>query len=460
MKKIRFTALIGLVVLIVVLTSSAFADDIHVSGLFTYTIKGNGTAIITDFNWEENANADVFIPRMLDGYTVTEIGEYAFSNEEASLDNLVGNEVIVTIPDTITTIGKKAFFCTKVNILSLPASVQSIGDGAFAGCVNIGNFNVADGNNVFATIDGALYNKQIKELTAYPTQMSVSIPKGILSIGNYACYGNKKTIKEIPSSITQIGNYAFAECSCTLSPYFRHVKTIGKYAFFESDIHFNATLTDVFLYLEEIGEYAFYRASLSSDTPICFPSNVKYIGEGAFACLRRKLDSFDLHETQITVLEPYVFKDTYVRDLSLPETLTTIKEYACSHTGVIVTIPSSVESIEHHAFYNAYGRIHFHNGSQLKEIGDFAFASFDFNNQECFSLPDGLEMIGESAFKGSIRISSIEIPSSVTSIGADLCDRGEITLKVEPDSYAAFYASEYGYATQSTTTNDTSWLNS
>jgi len=201
MKKKLFSVMLGLLALIVVFTSSAFADGSKKSGLFTYEIKGNGTAIITGFDWKSNGNEDVYIPRMLDGYTVTEIGELAFSNTSATYKNLVGNDVVIVVPDTITIIGNKAFFCTPITSINLPSSVQLIGGGAFAGCPNLHQFSVDSANQVYATIDDVLYNKTTKELVAYPLGKELApggkivVPDGILSIADYAFYSLKLEYK-------------------------------------------------------------------------------------------------------------------------------------------------------------------------------------------------------------------------------------------------------------------------
>lgn len=132
MKKI--TAFI-LTVTLLLICSSSLADT--KSGLFTYKLKGNGTAVITGFDWKANGTNDIYIPRQIDGYTVSELGAYSFSDDSADYDNTVGQAVVVVIPDTVTIIGEKAFFCTNIKTVAIPASVQFVGAGAFAGCKNI-----------------------------------------------------------------------------------------------------------------------------------------------------------------------------------------------------------------------------------------------------------------------------------------------------------------------------------
>ena len=146
--------------------NAACAEEIS-NGLFTYKLKGNGNAVITHFNWDANDNRDIYVPRQIDGYNVTEIGSLAFSSADLAEDPVlnfdpgsVGDNVVVILPDTITVIGEKAFYCTKISTLTIPRSVQVIGAGAFAGCSNISSHNVEAGNPTFTTLGGVLYNKQ------------------------------------------------------------------------------------------------------------------------------------------------------------------------------------------------------------------------------------------------------------------------------------------------------------
>ena len=80
----------------------------------------------------------------------------------AFADNSAKDAVVVTLPNTITYIGDKAFFNSAITSIIIPASVEEIGVGAFAGCKNITRFSVASGNGTYATIDEVLYDKKSK----------------------------------------------------------------------------------------------------------------------------------------------------------------------------------------------------------------------------------------------------------------------------------------------------------
>lgn len=510
MKKMLALIIASLIVL--TCFGTACAEEMT-SGLFTYKLKGNGNAVITKFNWSANDNRDVYVPRQIDGYNVSEIGPFAFSSEDLG-DNFdpgsVGENVVVVLPDTITVIGEKAFYCSRISTLTIPSSVQVIGPGAFAGCSNLSAHNVEAGNPVYTTISGVLYNKQKKELVSFPFGRSdVSfgiVPDGIESIGEYAFAGctildrNKGQI--FPSSlktigkyayygatlksdyrfnfnqITKIDSYAFANSTFQWMKGEKHlmlqgdeITEIGPYAFYNASITFDGVSTGVLKYeyntpfpfkkIKSIGDYAFSCTRLSCCDyayEITFPASLSKIGIGAFDSVYAerydKLSNLDFSNTSITVIPEYAFSKASL-NIKLPEKTTEIKEYAFyRYNGNSVTIPRTVESIGTYAFAEGTGGTLGANteGSSLETIADYAF----YNANTSTSLPDGLRSIGTRSLWSSTQ-KTIYIPASVTEIGEEFCDRSKVSLKVEPGSYGALYASENGY--QVIGQEDTSWLN-
>ena len=167
------------------LNNNTQTNGARLSNLYTYSIKGNGTVSIVDYDWK-NSSGDIYIPSMLDGYTVTTIGEEAFAKGK----DVNKNDVMVIIPDTITMIGEKAFYNSPISAVSIPASVQSIGKAAFAYC-DITQFIVDQKQPNYTTVDGVLYDKRNKALLAHPQKRDISgkIPEGILTISEYAFSG-------------------------------------------------------------------------------------------------------------------------------------------------------------------------------------------------------------------------------------------------------------------------------
>lgn len=445
MRKKWLLTLLGLLVLLTVFSVSALAEGGKQSGLFTYEIKGNGTACITKYDWAYNSGQDVYVPRMLDGYTVTEIGDYAFSDEsifsatDIPSGDLLGDEVVIVLPDTVTVIGKQAFFWTKITACNIPASVQKIGAGAFAGCKKINYFSVDSGNPVYTTIDGVLYNKPEKELVAYPTKLLdeivqasepvISIPNGIASIGDFAFYDaiNNKNNKSFyttlsfstVSSVKRIGSYAFFDChfqsldleamSAKLASEeaFRidistALEEIGDYAFCNSDIYL-INLPDT---LKSIGDYAFCNALVATSyyigresrgdiTPELILPPVTSVGEGAFARIRSGYwyGHYYIDCSKMSVLEipKNMLKDAVIYGfVYLPEGLKRIGENAFGFAlkkgnnsvrkwnGICLEMPASVEVIDSCSFEGRNLELSFPADSELTEIGNDAFRECGF----------------------------------------------------------------------------------
>ena len=421
---------LALALLLAMGTLPAVADDERVSGAYTYRVKGNGTAVITGYDW---SSKDIYIPRMVDGYTVTEIGEKAF-NEGKRINTLV-------IPDTVISIGAFAFAFLPIDTINItiPSSVQHIGPGAFACMSGLEQFTVASGNTVYTTIGGVLFDKVKKELVAFPLEKGdnsgYTIPDGIVSIGDFA-FAHARLGKNftIPETVESIGAYAFlyAEFSTIVSmkdPLFgnlrqetlllpKSIKSIGPYSFFHASGLNGSSWKYILLdktQLVEIPEGAF-QASAGVDESIQFPASLKYIGNNAFYNVPMLGDL----------------------DLSSASNLLEIGDNAFSCEKHIARRKTKLKL----------------TGTKLQKIGESAFQKANIVQ---VSLPDTLTSIGSHAFSKNNRLLQITLPASVSEIGEDFCDRAKVKLTTTPGTYAAVWASENGYIVEGGS-EDTSWL--
>jgi len=94
-------------------------------GGFSGKVSANGNSvIITSYN---GGSTNIQIPSQIKGLPVTEIGEEAFVGRLGDPNQLTS----VIIPDSVTSIGRQAFYGNRLTSITIPNSVTSIGDGAF-----------------------------------------------------------------------------------------------------------------------------------------------------------------------------------------------------------------------------------------------------------------------------------------------------------------------------------------
>ena len=123
----------------------------------------------------------------------------------------------IDIPASVTTIGEGAFDgCKSLKSIDIPASVTTIGKRAFEGCESLRSINVAEDNEYYTSTDGVLYSKDLTSIIRVPEGVKLkefSIPEGVTTIGNGA-FTDCETLQSvgIPNSSTTIGMQAFRRC--------------------------------------------------------------------------------------------------------------------------------------------------------------------------------------------------------------------------------------------------------
>lgn len=243
---------------------TAFAADtstVHEAndgeGIYRYAYKENEdgeTVTITEFLGPvDPANPgpyDIDIPEKLDGYTVTGLGKDSFS-----IDDLYSPLYEI--------------HHTKIHSVTIPQSVTSIGDSAFAGCHNLDSLTINDA----ATSIGR------RAFAECPLTTTLELGENITTIGNsafYDCRGLKNVT--IPQSVTSIGNGAFWQCHGLQSLTINDATTSIGYGVFCGCISLK-TLS-LGKNITEIGEEAF--DACFDLTNVTIPEKVKEIKSGTF----------------------------------------------------------------------------------------------------------------------------------------------------------------------------------
>lgn len=176
------------------------AKDAANEQLFDFEFILNNTAVVvTNYKYKGTA-ADVTIPSRYKGKPVTMIDHAAFHNSAVTS---------VTIPDSVTSIHDSAFaYCSSLTNISIPNSVTAIGSFAFEGCTKLESITLPSS---LLTISEFLFY-DCSQLT------TIHIPDSVSSIRTYAFYncGKLETIR-IPVSVTSIGSYAFDDCPSSMT---------------------------------------------------------------------------------------------------------------------------------------------------------------------------------------------------------------------------------------------------
>jgi hypothetical protein len=280
-----------LFVLSILLSAQALAFDV---GGFSYTVT-SGTTVEVTGRASGNTATDIVIPAtVVDSgttYSVTTIGEESFLFDVFTSVNALTS---VSIPDSVTNIGRQAFMSNDLQSVDIPDSVTRVEYGAFRENNILNSVTIGDSVTVIsdaAFINNALTSVIIPDNVTYLSGFqgnpltSVIIPGSVMSIGNGAFRATDLTSVIIPDSVTTIGGSSFKSIGLTSIDIPGSVTSIGPQAF-----SLNA-LTSLTIpnSVTTISKHAFLRNSL---TNVAFEGNY-------FSGF--KLDMFDGNENLVAI---------------------------------------------------------------------------------------------------------------------------------------------------------------
>ena len=118
-------------------------------------------------------------------------------------------------------------------------------------------------------------------------------------------------------------------------------------------------------------------------------------------------------------LKGVIDKDALVGDLIIPDTVTSISEYAFNDCQGLtsVTIPNGITSIGRGTFYDCLNLTHITIPDSVTKIEDWAFIGC--SGLISITIPNGVTSIGSRAFEGCRKLTNIILPSSLTSIQSE-----------------------------------------
>ena len=308
--------------------------------------------------------------------------------------------------------------------VTIPNSVTSIGRSAFRNCSGLTSINVASGNTHYSSIDGVLYNYVQDTLIQCPgAKTSVIIPTGVTSIRRcafYNCSGlttlnfNARNCQDF--SPDYYSDYPFSGTSLTTVNIGDSVQRIP--ANFVRGCSGLTSLT-IGIGVTSIGDYAF--SGCSGLTSVTIPTGVTSIGSGAFYnCSSLTTLNFNAIDCQDFNSSYHPFQGTSLTTVNIGDSVQRIPAYfvrGCSSL-TSVTIPNSVTSIGEIAFFYCSGLTSVTIPNSVTSIGDNAF--YGCSGLTSVTIGNSVTSIGQGAFRGCSGLVSVVIGDGITNIGRDL----------------------------------------
>lgn len=378
----------------------------------------------------------------------------------------------VNFNEGLIEIGKQAFqmMCSNVKSLTLPASLEIIGENAFAGTGLQGEFIInknlreigpgafagkkitgfyicEEGNAYFTSKDGVLYTKDGESLVMFPPALvepTLTIPAGTKKLYAYA-FANCSNVTKfvIPESLEEIGNYAFRDCGITEFVVGKNIKKIGCGVFRGNKKLTSLTVEDgniVFtasdgLLVNNLDKALIATAYTVTDINVpsgidsiapdlCYqnpgvksliaPASVKSIGASAFqGCTG--ITSIVLPGV-VTIGQSAFSGGKNLAKVDFPATLRTLDIHAfSSNTGLTeINFKDGVDSIGGGAFQNCTALVKANLPGTVKKMGDVIFYGCTALNE--LALGEGLPYIPANMAYGCTKLYFVTFPSTIKEI--------------------------------------------
>ena len=336
-------------------------------------------------------------------FSVTAVADKGFENNT--------NLTTITLPESVKTVGNKAFYgCSKLSAVTFNGQT-AIGDEAFRNCTSL---------------------------------INVSLPTGLKTIGDRAFQGaNSITQIEFKDGIESIGAFSFMDCKALTAVRLPNTtKSIGTSAF-ENCI--KLTYASVGDNLTSLGNSAFRNCSVL--TEISIPGTTLTIGEKAFQnCKTLALATLN---SGTTTIEGFCFDGcTELLSMTIPGTVRTIgggsfngctalTSLTFGNSQYDIEIPQFTDSplktlrIGRNLKYTYSNTLSpFRDRTTLRRVlftGDNVTNVYNYLLDGCsgittISLPESLVTINEYAFRNCSSLPEITLPSALSRIGSHAFD--------------------------------------
>ena len=373
-----------------------------------YTVSGIGTCTDTE----------ILIPTTYNGLPVVSVEASAFLNNTAITS--------VVLPDSITSIGEKAFNgCESLTsvLFGKNSQLSSIGPGAFNYCYSLESITIPESVTNIGS-DAFIYCYGLRSVTFGENSQLTSIGEGAFN------WCESLESITIPASITSIGEWAFVECYRLVEVWNLSKLNItagsednGYVGYYAKRVETEPS--ESYVYTDENGYVIYYDGKVKAlinytgnETKLTIPDDITELNCFALSdCYNITSVTFG-ENSQLTSIGDGAFNwCESLESITIPDSVTSIGEgaFCCCAKLTSITIPDGVKSIGNHAFAGCSALESITIPDSVLNIGDSAFA--ECTALESITIPDSVLSIGYSAFEECTALKSITIPGSVLSIG-------------------------------------------
>ena len=346
-----------------------------------YGISGNEAKVYPVPSDQPKYTGNITIPSSIaynnDNYNVTAIKKEAFRNS---------NITSITIANSVTTIGEKAFeSCSKLQTVNLPSNIETIVSNLFANC-------------------GSL--------------TSITIPNSVTSIGSGAFQSCSLTSITIPDSVTSIANGAFSLCSNLTSITIPDsVTSIANGAFMFNKLSSITVDSNNTVYNDGNGSNCIILTSTNTLIQGCkntvIPNNVTAIGNYAFTV--NDLTSITIPNS-VTIINNNAFYSCSLTSITIPDSVTNIGEMAfssCVHLTT-VNLPSNIGAIASNVFSGCGSLTSITIPNSVTTVGSGSFSNC--SSLSSITIGSGVKTLYNYCFSGCTHVSNIVINSSTAPV--------------------------------------------
>ncbi len=416
--------------------------EVHVKSIeqwLSFTFEGSGSTPFSNNDAGLYINGtlvtDVVVP---DG---TSIPSYAFHNYQ--------HIRTLNISDGVEKIESYAFEdCTQLTSVTLPADLIKICSSAFDGCTSLVTIELPNGLQILGsyafdgceslmeiTSDGAKYIGAWLVGVTENVGDTLTIREGTVGIADNAISSNSIKTVTIPESVKYIGSRAITGKNIEIINYNAiNAVTNGEEIFYHAGMNGNGITVNVGTTVQSIpanlfgGDlasglvYGTYAAKVKN---VVFLGNaVKSIGDSAFRGAIY-LESITLPKSLESIGNSAFLCCYALKSINIPENVKAITSSAFRNCTALESIyyyakNASVESSSSNALFGGAGSSAdtcvLTIGSKITSIPDYIFYNTQFTSV-VFENDAACTYIGEYAFWNNDRLVSVDLPSSVDTLG-------------------------------------------